>query len=88
MGRTACTEPQCLYKGALYLYFAKKGFKNVFFYLLSHYTNVGYSVRRIHPYAHLQNDEKRILDLSRLSIYQSVHQSARKNLAPTGKMSM
>jgi len=20
MGRTACTEPQCLYKGALYLY--------------------------------------------------------------------
>jgi len=22
MGRTACTEPQCLYKGALYLYFS------------------------------------------------------------------
>ena len=22
MGRTACTEPQCLYKGALYLYIA------------------------------------------------------------------
>jgi len=22
MGRTACTEPQCLYKGALYLYLA------------------------------------------------------------------
>jgi len=21
MGRTACTEPQCLHKGALYLYF-------------------------------------------------------------------
>jgi len=21
MGRTACTEPKCLYKGALYLYF-------------------------------------------------------------------
>jgi len=21
MGRTACTEPQCLYKGALYFYF-------------------------------------------------------------------
>jgi len=21
MGRTACTEPQCLYKGDLYLYF-------------------------------------------------------------------
>jgi hypothetical protein len=21
MGRTACTEPQCLYKGALYIYF-------------------------------------------------------------------
>jgi hypothetical protein len=21
MGRTACTEPQCLYNGALYLYF-------------------------------------------------------------------
>ena len=23
MGRTACTEPQCLYKGALYFYFNK-----------------------------------------------------------------
>ena len=23
MGRTACTEPQCLYKGALYLIFYK-----------------------------------------------------------------
>ena len=22
MGRTACTEPQCMYKGALYLYFS------------------------------------------------------------------
>jgi len=22
MGRTACTEPQCLHKGALYLYFS------------------------------------------------------------------
>ena len=21
MGRTACTKPQCLYKGALYLYY-------------------------------------------------------------------
>jgi len=21
MGRTACTEPQCLYKGALYLFY-------------------------------------------------------------------
>ena len=25
MGRTACTEPQCLYKGALYLHFYAKG---------------------------------------------------------------
>ena len=24
MGRTACTEPQCLYKGALYLYLTLK----------------------------------------------------------------
>ena len=24
MGRTACTEPQCLYKGALYLYLYRK----------------------------------------------------------------
>ena len=24
MGRTACTEPQCLYKGALYLYWEKQ----------------------------------------------------------------
>ena len=25
MGRTACTEPQCLYKGALYLYLFTDG---------------------------------------------------------------
>jgi hypothetical protein len=25
MGRTACTEPQCLYKGALYLYLSSVG---------------------------------------------------------------
>ena len=25
MARTACTEPQCLYKGALYLYFLREG---------------------------------------------------------------
>jgi len=25
MGRTACTEPQCLYKGDLYLYLTMKG---------------------------------------------------------------
>jgi hypothetical protein len=24
MGRTACTEPQCLYKGVLYLYITNK----------------------------------------------------------------
>ena len=24
MGRTVCTEPQCLYKGALYLYHLKR----------------------------------------------------------------
>jgi len=25
MGRTACTEPQCLYKGAFYLFFTPLG---------------------------------------------------------------
>jgi hypothetical protein len=25
MGRTACAEPQCLYKGALYLYLVVRG---------------------------------------------------------------
>jgi len=25
MGRTACTEPQCLHKGALYLFYLGKG---------------------------------------------------------------
>ena len=29
MGRTACTEPQCLYKGALYLYPLPSGEINV-----------------------------------------------------------
>jgi hypothetical protein len=28
MGCTACTEPQCLYKGALYLYFFLRGVHN------------------------------------------------------------
>ena len=27
MGRTACTEPQCLYKGALYLYLLYCGYR-------------------------------------------------------------
>jgi len=31
MGRRACTEPQCLYKGALYFYF----------YLIYHYLCIG-----------------------------------------------
>ena len=35
MGRTACTEPQCLYKGALYLYLT------VELYLYSPYESYG-----------------------------------------------
>jgi len=27
MGRTACTEPQCLYKDALYLYYLMRTFQ-------------------------------------------------------------
>jgi hypothetical protein len=30
MGRTACTEPQCLYKGALYLYLILPPFVNIY----------------------------------------------------------
>jgi len=30
MGRTACTEPQCLYKGALYVYFYYYIYKDVY----------------------------------------------------------
>jgi len=33
MGRTACTEPQCLYKGDLYLY-VKRDVGNVLFVTL------------------------------------------------------
>jgi hypothetical protein len=29
MGRTACTEPQCLYKGALYLYLYRQFFRKI-----------------------------------------------------------
>jgi len=29
MGRTACTEPQCLYKGALYLFMQEPVFMSV-----------------------------------------------------------
>jgi len=29
MGRTACTEPQCLYKGALYLFFTFMNFMSL-----------------------------------------------------------
>jgi len=40
MGRTACTEPQCLYKGALYLFYyfklAKPTFRQVSEYLRHH----------------------------------------------------
>jgi len=28
MGRTACTEPQCVYKGALYLYLLQQCFES------------------------------------------------------------
>jgi hypothetical protein len=38
MGRTACTEPQCLYKGALYLYLTFSG-------LLIGYTELNVSLR-------------------------------------------
>jgi len=34
MGRTACTEPQCLYKGALYLYLFLATQKICFYLLL------------------------------------------------------
>ena len=33
MGRTSCTEPQCLYKGALYLYLIGNGDMSIMFYL-------------------------------------------------------
>jgi len=44
MGRTACTEPQCLYKGALYLYLT------VELYLYSPYGRYGLyrACRRVH----------------------------------------
>ena len=34
MGRTACTEPQCLYKGALYLIFVVRHRKKQSFFCL------------------------------------------------------
>jgi len=36
MGRTACTEPQCLYKGALYLYFIYHHHHNISVMELGH----------------------------------------------------
>ena len=42
MGRTACTEPQCLYKGALYL-----------FPLISIYANAMFKVKARKMAAHL-----------------------------------
>jgi len=33
MGRTACTEPQCLYKGDLYLYFLPYPFETNYYFL-------------------------------------------------------
>jgi hypothetical protein len=44
MGRTACTEPQCLYKGELYLFIVYivttdiKGTANILHYLQQNYT--------------------------------------------------
>ena len=31
MGRTACTQPQCLYKGALYLSYSTRNMKYIFY---------------------------------------------------------
>jgi len=36
MGRTACTEPQCLYKGALCLYLVHKGFPRTELLFITH----------------------------------------------------
>jgi len=45
MGRTACTEPQCLYKGALYLfYLAESSFEVQHHSLLAYI--YGYSLHR------------------------------------------
>jgi len=35
MGRTACTEPQCLYKGAIYLFFFTNYYHSLSMLLLS-----------------------------------------------------
>jgi len=38
MGRTACTEPQCLYKGNLYLYLMLFCYKGTKLYIFSYYS--------------------------------------------------
>ena len=48
MGRTACTEPQCLYKGALYLYHSGYRVGGVVFHivtLMSHFFFFCFSIR-------------------------------------------
>jgi len=43
MGRTACTEPQCLYKGDLYLFFVPQYPVYVYYaYLTTQYTYLVY----------------------------------------------
>jgi hypothetical protein len=41
MGRTACTEPQCLYKGALYLFYLKLYFVITFQIYYSNWVKFG-----------------------------------------------
>ena len=52
MGRTACTEPQCLYKGALYLYlFLPVHVQTEFIYHQSVLV-YGYSCKMMHLHLH------------------------------------
>jgi hypothetical protein len=41
MGRTACTEPQCLYKGALYLYLFSHKWSHALFNQITVYHFLG-----------------------------------------------
>ena len=47
MGRTACTEPQCLYKGALYLFLLNNKFHTVVLKLIVQCW-VTFSIRELH----------------------------------------
>jgi len=58
MGRTACTGPQCLYKGALYLYNSSYSYK----YFLKKYFQTHARTRahtHTHSHSHLHNSEHR-----------------------------